>query len=81
MITETLNKLRAAIKTVTLDMELHSTLLGKDPKALEQLEEAVADADRMAEEIRAREDLLDAMIKHRAEGQRIEALIEKLNYE
>lgn len=81
MITETLSNLRRAVKNITLDPEIHSVLREKCPAQLEELETAVGDADRMAREISDREDLLDAMIKHRAEGIRIGEVIEKLNYE
>lgn len=81
MITETLNILRRALKVVALDPELHSLLKERDPKALAQIEEANVLGDRCAEEIRNREECLDAMLKHRAEAKRIDEMIEKLNYE
>ena len=81
MISEVFNQMRRALKTVTLDPELHSLLRERDPKALAQLEEAAADADRFADHVLACEAVLEAMLKHRAEAKRIDQMIEQLNYE
>jgi hypothetical protein len=81
MITDTYDKMRAALKVVTLDPELHSLLRERDPKALEQLEDAQQEGDRMAPAVRECQDLLEAMLKHRSEAKRIDEMIEKLNYE
>lgn len=78
MITETFNKMRAALKVVTLDPNLRACLQERDPKALSQMVEAVELADRMAEEIRASEGVLVAIMKHHAEAQRIEASLQEI---
>jgi hypothetical protein len=81
MIVEPYNSMRRALKAVTLDPELHSLLRERDPKALKQMEDAVAEADRMFEAVAGSQELLEAMLKHRAEAKRIDEMTEILNYE
>jgi hypothetical protein len=81
MITETFNTLRRALKVVALDPELHSLLGERDPKALAQIKEAVELSDQMAPAIVAQEELLVAMLKHRADDRRIQEMIEKINWD
>lgn len=76
---EVFNILRRALKVVALDPELHSHIRERDPKALAQIEEANVLGDQMIESIRAREDALDALLKHRADDRRIQEMIEKLS--
>lgn len=78
---EVFNTLRRALKVVALDPELHSHIGERDPKALAQIQEAVKLGDEMAETIQAKEDLLDAMLKHRADDRRIQEMIEKINWD
>ncbi len=81
MITETFNILRRALKVIALDPELHSHIGERDPKALAQIQEAVQRGDQMAETIQAQEELLVAMLKHRADDRRIQEMIEKINWD